>query len=85
MWRLRHQTKETRQLIGVNFKELSFLKVSMKLKQFVVRGLDWPETANTWEPSENLPEASDVIDAFEERLKSVKQRKRKGKEVVRGS
>ena len=27
----------------------------------------WPETANTWEPLENLQSVSDVIDAFEER------------------
>ena len=28
----------------------------------------WPETANTWEPMENLQSCSDVIDAFEERF-----------------
>lgn len=27
----------------------------------------WPETANTWEPYENLAACYDVIEAFEER------------------
>lgn len=27
----------------------------------------WPETANTWEPYENLASCYDVIEAFEER------------------
>lgn len=27
----------------------------------------WPETANTWEPLENLLSCYDVVDAFEER------------------
>ncbi|MBA0619378.1 hypothetical protein Godav_028561, partial [Gossypium davidsonii] len=40
----------------------------------------WPETANTWEPLENLQSCSDVIDAFEESLRSGKHsRKRKRK------
>ncbi|KAL8192214.1 hypothetical protein R6Q57_027881 [Mikania cordata] len=34
----------------------------------------WPEAANTWEPVENLMSCSDVIDAFEERMRSGKQR-----------
>lgn len=28
----------------------------------------WPETANTWEPFDNLVSCSDIIDAFEERF-----------------
>ena len=28
----------------------------------------WPETANTWEPLENLHSIADVIDSFEGRL-----------------
>lgn len=31
----------------------------------------WPETANTWEPLQNLLSCSDVIDAFEERYPSL--------------
>lgn len=33
---------------------------------FFERG-GWPETANTWEPKNNLAACSDVIEAFEER------------------
>ncbi|KAG5054659.1 hypothetical protein JHK85_007169 [Glycine max] len=42
----------------------------------------WPETANTWEPPENLESVPDVVEAFEESLKSGKHRKRKRKHVV---
>lgn len=30
----------------------------------------WPETANTWEPVENLFSCSDIIDSFEDRFSS---------------
>ncbi|XP_010453971.1 PREDICTED: chromo domain-containing protein LHP1 isoform X1 [Camelina sativa] len=40
----------------------------------------WPETANTWEPLENLQSIADVIDAFEGSLRPGKPgRKRKRK------
>ncbi|WMV10964.1 hypothetical protein MTR67_004349 [Solanum verrucosum] len=42
----------------------------------------WPETANTWEPEKNLLSCTDIIDAYEESLKSGKlrsTRKRKRK------
>ncbi|XP_047980047.1 chromo domain protein LHP1-like isoform X2 [Salvia hispanica] len=45
----------------------------------------WSEAANTWEPVENLLQCSDIIDAFEESLKSGKSRwtrKRKRKAGV---
>ncbi|KAM0935078.1 putative chromatin remodeling & transcriptional activation CHROMO-DOMAIN family [Dioscorea sansibarensis] len=46
--------------------------------QYLIKWRGWPETANTWEPLENLGSCSDVIDAFEERLLSPpKKRKRK--------
>ncbi|XP_021282791.1 chromo domain-containing protein LHP1 [Herrania umbratica] len=48
--------------------------------QYLIKWRGWPETANTWEPLENLQSCSDVIDAFEESLRSGKQnRKRKRK------
>ncbi|XVF06739.1 hypothetical protein REPUB_Repub06bG0076500 [Reevesia pubescens] len=48
--------------------------------QYLIKRLGWPETAKTWEPLENLQSCSDVIDAFEESLRSVKHnRKRKRK------
>ncbi|PSS24538.1 Chromo domain protein [Actinidia chinensis var. chinensis] len=50
--------------------------------QYLIKWRGWPETANTWEPLENLLSCSDVIDAFEESLgsgkyKSLRRRKRK--------
>lgn len=30
----------------------------------------WPESANTWEPYENLASVPDVVDAFEQRFLS---------------
>jgi hypothetical protein len=34
---------------------------------FIRRG--WPESANTWEPLENLKACSDIVDAFDKRYK----------------
>ncbi|KAA8520325.1 hypothetical protein F0562_014581 [Nyssa sinensis] len=42
--------------------------------QYLIKWRDWPETANTWEPLENLQSCSDVIDAFEESLQSGNHR-----------
>nr|GEV69232.1 chromo domain-containing protein [Tanacetum cinerariifolium] len=39
--------------------------------------LGWPESGNTWEPVENLDAGTDLIEAFEESLKSGKGRSRK--------
>ncbi|XP_027354750.1 chromo domain protein LHP1-like [Abrus precatorius] len=50
--------------------------------QYLIKWREWPETANTWEPLENLQSVPDLIDAFEDSLKSGKQRKRKRKYVV---
>ncbi|KAK4742452.1 hypothetical protein SAY87_000453 [Trapa incisa] len=53
--------------------------------QYLIKWRGWPETANTWEPLENLLSCSDVIDAFEESTRSGKQRlyrKRKRKSGV---
>ncbi|KAK4748054.1 hypothetical protein SAY87_014640 [Trapa incisa] len=53
--------------------------------QYLIKWRGWPETANTWEPLENLMSCSDVIDAFEERARSGKQksyRKRKRKSGI---
>ncbi|XP_011011024.1 PREDICTED: chromo domain-containing protein LHP1-like isoform X1 [Populus euphratica] len=48
--------------------------------QYLIKWRGWPETANTWEPLENLQSCSDVIDAFEESLRSGRSsRKRKRK------
>nr|KYP53577.1 Chromo domain protein LHP1 [Cajanus cajan] len=50
--------------------------------QYLIKWRGWPETANTWEPLQNLQSVPDLIDAFEESLKSGKHRKRKRKHVV---
>ncbi|KAK4364342.1 hypothetical protein RND71_015700 [Anisodus tanguticus] len=53
--------------------------------QYLIKWRGWPETANTWEPVENLMTCYDVIEAFEESLRSGKQqstRKRKRKPGV---
>ncbi|KAM0003504.1 putative chromatin remodeling & transcriptional activation CHROMO-DOMAIN family [Helianthus debilis subsp. tardiflorus] len=42
--------------------------------QYLIKWRGWPEAANTWEPVENLMSCSDVIDAFEERMRSGKHR-----------
>ncbi|XP_019187308.1 PREDICTED: chromo domain protein LHP1 [Ipomoea nil] len=52
--------------------------------QYLIKWRGWPETANTWEPVENLLSCSDVIDVFEESLRSGKRstRRRKRKHSV---
>ncbi|KAJ4952936.1 hypothetical protein NE237_029768 [Protea cynaroides] len=53
--------------------------------QYLIKWRGWPETANTWEPYENLQSCYDVIEAFEESLRTGKNsssrssRKRKHK------
>ncbi|CAA7061462.1 unnamed protein product [Microthlaspi erraticum] len=48
--------------------------------QYLIKWRGWPETANTWEPLENLQSIADVIDAFEGSLRPGKPgRKRKRK------
>ncbi|XP_059649034.1 chromo domain protein LHP1-like [Cornus florida] len=42
--------------------------------QYLIKWRGWPETANTWEPIDNLLSCTDVIDAFEESLRSGKHR-----------
>ncbi|MED6113027.1 La ribonucleoprotein [Stylosanthes scabra] len=49
--------------------------------QYLIKWRGWPETANTWEPLDNLQSVPEVIDAFEDCLRSGKQRRRKRKHI----
>ncbi|CAN4099554.1 unnamed protein product [Withania somnifera] len=52
--------------------------------QYLIKWRGWPETANTWEPMENLMTCYDVIDAFEESLLSGKQRSTRKRKRTHG-
>ncbi|GAU26191.1 hypothetical protein TSUD_354130 [Trifolium subterraneum] len=85
MNQMKNNKKMGLRILNLNKKFLLLMMASMKLKLFVARELarlGWDESANTWEPPENLVGVPDVIEAFEEGQKSGKQRKRKRKEVV---
>ncbi|KAK1303443.1 putative chromo domain-containing protein LHP1 [Acorus calamus] len=46
--------------------------------QYLIKWRGWPETANTWEPVENLSSCIDIIEAFENQSpRSSRKRKRK--------
>jgi len=48
--------------------------------QYLVKWRGWPDSANTWEPLENLKACSDIVDAFDKRSRSPRSsRKRKRK------
>ncbi|XP_075519293.1 chromo domain protein LHP1-like [Primulina tabacum] len=42
--------------------------------QYLIKWRGWSEAANTWEPLDNLLQCSDIIDAYEESLKTGKSR-----------
>ncbi|XP_027187096.1 chromo domain-containing protein LHP1-like [Cicer arietinum] len=47
--------------------------------EYFVKWFGWDESANSWEPPESLICVPDVVEAFEESLKSAKQQKGKRK------
>ncbi|XP_050224327.1 chromo domain-containing protein LHP1 [Mercurialis annua] len=75
--------EDVRPKLDEGFYEIEFIRRKRVRKgqlQYFIKWRGWPETANTWEPLENLQSCSDVIDSFEESLhsgKSSRKRKRK--------
>ncbi|PWA49645.1 chromo domain protein LHP1 [Artemisia annua] len=67
------EEEEERPKLAEGFFEIESVRKKRSRKgklQYLIKWRGWPETANTWEPFENLMSCSDIIDAFEERLKS---------------
>ncbi|KAJ8763165.1 hypothetical protein K2173_025550 [Erythroxylum novogranatense] len=77
------EEEEERPKLDEGFFEIEAIRRKRVRKgqlQYLIKWRGWPETANTWEPLENLQSCADVIDAFEESLRSGKSsRKRKRK------
>ncbi|XP_044469541.1 chromo domain-containing protein LHP1 [Mangifera indica] len=78
------ESQEDRPKLAEGFFEVEDIRHRRVRKgqlQYLIKWRGWPETANTWEPLENLQSCSEVIDAFEESLrsggKSSRKRKRK--------
>ncbi|KAF3654583.1 putative ABC transporter C family member 9-like [Capsicum annuum] len=68
--------EDERPQLAVGFYEIEVIRMKRVRKgkvQYLIKWRGWPETANTWEPLENLMTCYDVIDAFEESLLSGKQ------------
>ncbi|KAK9104086.1 hypothetical protein Scep_020930 [Stephania cephalantha] len=98
MWMMRMRRRRRRRRLEKKMKEndRSLMKASMRLRvsggSEYARGKSnissngrrgWPENANTWEPLENLQSCFDVIESFENRLKSGNHyRKRKRKQGI---
>ncbi|KAF5204112.1 chromo domain-containing protein LHP1-like, partial [Thalictrum thalictroides] len=75
------QVEEERPKLDEGFYEIEDVRRKRIRKgqvQYLIKWRGWPETANTWEPIDNLLTCSDIIDAFELRSsKSSRKRKRK--------
>ncbi|XP_027335613.1 chromo domain protein LHP1-like [Abrus precatorius] len=72
-------------ILGDGFYEVEAIRRKRVRKgqlQYFIKWRGWPETANTWEPPENLESVPDVVEAFEESLRSGKHRRRRRKHVV---
>ncbi|XP_014516645.1 chromo domain protein LHP1 [Vigna radiata var. radiata] len=72
-------------VLAENFYEVEAIRRKRVRKgqvQYFIKWNGWPETANTWEPPENLVSVPDIVEAFEESLRSGRHRKRKRKHVV---
>ncbi|VFQ84266.1 unnamed protein product [Cuscuta campestris] len=64
------------QQLGEGFYDLEAIRkkrIRRGKVEYLIKWRGWPESANTWEPIENLETCPDVIAAFERRLLSRKQ------------
>ncbi|XP_010525009.1 PREDICTED: chromo domain-containing protein LHP1-like isoform X2 [Tarenaya hassleriana] len=74
------EDQEERPKLDEGFFEIEAIRRKRVRKgklQYLIKWRGWPETANTWEPLENLQSCSDFIDAFEESLRSGKHGRRR--------
>lgn len=63
------QESENGQVLGEGFYEVEDIRKKRIRKgqvQYLVKWRGWPETANTWEPYDNVKSCADVVQAFEE-------------------
>ncbi|XP_010943388.1 probable chromo domain-containing protein LHP1 isoform X2 [Elaeis guineensis] len=69
--------------LGEDFYEIEDIRKKRVRKgqvQYLIKWRGWPETANTWEPYDNVKSCADIIEAFEERSRSTRpSRKRRRK------
>ncbi|CAN8300351.1 unnamed protein product [Cochlearia groenlandica] len=72
--------KEERPKLDEGYFEIEAIRRKRVRKgkvQYLIKWRGWPETANTWEPLENLQAIADVIDTFEGSLKPGKPGRKK--------
>ncbi|XP_071697512.1 chromo domain protein LHP1-like [Rutidosis leptorrhynchoides] len=75
-----NEAEDERPKLAEGFYEIESVRKKRSRKgkvQYLIKWRGWPETANTWEPVENLMSCSDFIDAFEERMRSGKHKSNK--------
>lgn len=75
-------TAEQRQKLAEGFYEVEAIRKKRICKgepQYLIKWRGWPESANTWEPIEHLQTCPDVVEAYEERLRSGQKNSRKRK------
>ncbi|CAH8320210.1 unnamed protein product [Eruca vesicaria subsp. sativa] len=74
------EAKEERSKLDDGYFEIEAIRRKRVRKgkvQYLIKWRGWPETANTWEPLENLQSIADVIDSFEGSLKPGKPGRKK--------
>ncbi|CAN7121523.1 unnamed protein product [Brassica rapa subsp. narinosa] len=74
------EAKEERSKLDEGYFEIEAIRRKRVRKgkvQYLIKWRGWPETANTWEPLENLHSIADVIDSFEGSLRPGKPGRKK--------